>query len=366
MPHLRIRTLQIAVTTNEGRFGVRIPFKIGLNVIHADNTSGKSTALMSILYALGLEGMLGPSQDPPLTAAMLSSLSHNHREYRVRESVVYLEIEGHDGAVVTLQRLATGMARERQLIVVHDGPLLTGKGTHKKSSYLVRTSGGATREAGFHRFLAGFIGLELPELTNFEGDRTPLYLECIFPFFFVEQLTGWRDIKTRMPTYLQVPEMAKRSAEYVMRLDILYRSLRRQELKQRAKQLVAEWGKALDQSLFGSFGLGVVIRGIPEKPITAWPPTMPPTLHVATASKWRAIDAVMEDETEQIRRLNAEAIPKAQAVTLEAQQAIAALESEQREVEEDNNRLLASTANDYEQLRAVQERLASLREDRRK
>lgn len=359
--------LQIVVATNGGgRFGLKIPFVNGLNIVHADNTSGKSTALMSLLYALGLEGMLGPSQDPPLTAAMLRSLTHEKREYRVFESVIYLEIEGQNGAVVTLQRQATGLAKERQLTVVHDGPLLTGKGPYKTTSYLVRTSGGATREAGFHRYLAKFIGLDLPELTDFEGEKTPLYLECIFPFFFVEQLTGWRDIKARMPTYLHVPEMAKRSAEFIMRLDILYRSLRRQELRQQAKQLKAEWERALDQSLFGSFGLGVVIRAIPESPVSAWPPHIPPVVYVTMGSKWRALDAEIESETEHIRRLNAEEIPKAQAVTAEAQLAIATLEAEQREVEEANNRLLAATANDFEQLRAVQERLESLREDRRK
>lgn len=367
MPHLRIRMLKVVVSTNGGgRFGLQIPFEDGLNVIHADNTSGKSTALMSLLYALGLEGMLGPSQDPPLTAAMLRSLTHAGREYRVLESVIYLEIEGLNGGVVTLQRQATGLARERQLTVVHDGPLLTGKGPFRTTSYLVRTSGGATREAGFHRYLAKFMGLDLPELTDYEGEKTPLYLECVFPFFFVEQLTGWRDIKARMPTYLHVPEMAKRTAEFIMRLDILYRSLRRQELKQQSKQLKAEWERALDQSLFGSFGLGVVIRGIPESPVNSWPPHIPPSVQVAADSKWRALDSVIESESEHIRRLNAEEIPKAQAVTADAQLAIAALETEQREVEQANDRLLAAVANDYEQLRAVQERLTSLREDRRK
>ena len=46
---LRIRHLEIRLTTSKGLFGVRIPFGDGLVVIHADNTSGKSTCLMSVL-----------------------------------------------------------------------------------------------------------------------------------------------------------------------------------------------------------------------------------------------------------------------------------------------------------------------------
>ena len=58
---LRFRHLEIRLGTGQGPFGVRIPFGDGLVVIHADNTSGKSTCLMSALYALGLEGMLNSS-----------------------------------------------------------------------------------------------------------------------------------------------------------------------------------------------------------------------------------------------------------------------------------------------------------------
>src|SRR5262249_12157194 len=156
--------------------------------------------------------------------------------YRVQQAEIYLEIEGYERSVFTLQRLATGALKERQLVVVHEGPAISSPDPgYKRSSYFVRAAGSARSEAGFHPLLFKFIGLELPELTDFEGEKIPLYLECIFAFFFVEQLTGWRDIKARMPTYLQIPEMAKRAAEFVMKLDILIRSLRRQELRQRAK-----------------------------------------------------------------------------------------------------------------------------------
>ena len=63
--HIRLRAL-----TNSGTFGVDIPLNRGLNVIRADNTSGKSTCLMAVMYCLGLERSLGPNLNIPLPYAM--------------------------------------------------------------------------------------------------------------------------------------------------------------------------------------------------------------------------------------------------------------------------------------------------------
>ena len=71
---IRIRQLRLRVATGGGTFGADIPFTDGLNVLWADNTTGKSTALQSILYALGLERMLSPRREIPLTYVMTSHL----------------------------------------------------------------------------------------------------------------------------------------------------------------------------------------------------------------------------------------------------------------------------------------------------
>ena len=47
-----------------------LAFADGLNVLRADNSSGKSTVLQSIIYALGLEGMLSARRDIPLPHSM--------------------------------------------------------------------------------------------------------------------------------------------------------------------------------------------------------------------------------------------------------------------------------------------------------
>src|SRR4051794_39760845 len=122
---LRIRHLQIVLATEAGPFGVEVSFKDGLNVLAAPNTSGKSTCVMSILYALGLEGMLGPSHNPPLPDAMTRRLTHEGKEVNVIESHIRLEVENHRKEFLTVDRLVTGTPQDRQLIRGMLGPALT-------------------------------------------------------------------------------------------------------------------------------------------------------------------------------------------------------------------------------------------------
>lgn len=76
---LLIRYLKLRITTPEGLFGVEIPFSTGLFILHADNTSGKSTCLQAILYALGLEGMMGASRAIPLAQVATDTLFYGDR-----------------------------------------------------------------------------------------------------------------------------------------------------------------------------------------------------------------------------------------------------------------------------------------------
>jgi|SRR5580692_748686 hypothetical protein len=60
-----------------------------------------------------------------------------------------------------------------------------------KNDYFVRVEGAAQRPLGFHNSLSSFLGWQLPTVSRFDGSDVPLYLECIFPLFIVEQKHGW-------------------------------------------------------------------------------------------------------------------------------------------------------------------------------
>lgn len=123
-PTMKINALRLVARTAHGEVGRDIHFAEGLNLLRADNSSGKSTALQGIIYALGLEGMLSPSQRIPLPHAMTDNVSVGGADGRVIESFVELEFANADGAVITASRSVVHPSKDKRLVTVSDGPKL--------------------------------------------------------------------------------------------------------------------------------------------------------------------------------------------------------------------------------------------------
>jgi len=85
---LRVRHLLIHINTDKGVFGLRQNFADGLNVIRAENYAGKSQLVQSIMYALGMEGMQGPSHAVPLAHALTDYLVYNDGKKDVNAKVI--------------------------------------------------------------------------------------------------------------------------------------------------------------------------------------------------------------------------------------------------------------------------------------
>ncbi len=142
---LRIRHLLIQINTDKGVFGTRQNFVDGLNVIRAENWAGKSQLVQSIMYALGMEGMQGPSHAVPLAHAMTDYLEFKENgkdtTAKVIDSMVSLEIENGKGKFMTVQRSIAGN-RNKNLMTVYEGRAITKKealGTAR--DYYVREGG---------------------------------------------------------------------------------------------------------------------------------------------------------------------------------------------------------------------------------
>ena len=56
---LKINAIKIDIVTADGNYGFEQSFTTGLNIIRGNNSSGKSSLFQAILYALGLEELLG-------------------------------------------------------------------------------------------------------------------------------------------------------------------------------------------------------------------------------------------------------------------------------------------------------------------
>ena len=264
-PTMKIQALRLVARTVHGEVGRDIYFGDGLNLLRADNSSGKSTALQGIIYALGLEGMLSPSQRIPLPHAMTDNVSVGGTDGRVIDSFVELEFANADGRVITASRSVVHRSKDKRLVTVSDGPKLTDPASYPATDYFVRRQGAAQNLAGFHRYLADFLGLQLPRVSRMDGSEGPLYLETLFPYFFVEQKHGWSGIQARIPSYLGIRDVGKRSAEFVLGLEAFDRVLQRQRIKSNMAELEAEWQAVQKQSIEVAKHSRVVIQQLPGR-----------------------------------------------------------------------------------------------------
>src|SRR5256885_10233820 len=124
--------------------------------------------------------MRSTQQIEALTAAMHYRLifqPSSMSETPVLESWISLEIEGSDKSRATLTRWVKHAEVDPGLVRVEMGPALTSPGDYPTTDYFVGRAGSAANPRGFHRWLAGFIGWEMPSYPAPDGRSVPLYLQ---------------------------------------------------------------------------------------------------------------------------------------------------------------------------------------------
>lgn len=236
---LQLEELKIYSDTSKGRFSTTIGFKPGLNIISADNTSGKSTCINAIAYALGLEAILGPSRRRPFPKSMYSYIlksKEDNTHYKVLSSAVELSLHNHQGKRVRLIRDVLG--DEKKVSVISE--------TNEKQDYFLGAAGdigSAKSSLGFHYWLEGFLGWQLPKVITYEGRETPLYLECIFPLYFIEQKRGWSEIQANTPSYYKIKNVKSSAAEFVLGLEDYTERNKIALLRKNIDELQGEWDK---------------------------------------------------------------------------------------------------------------------------
>lgn len=214
--------LNVSTATHNAQYFTR--FEDHLNVVEAQNSWGKSTLIQSLVYGLGLEGSFSTSHLSPLGEAMTSVIElHGVRE-AVVESSVTLTLANDGGQFLRTRRFAHSLQFRTALIQTWSADTEAGLDQVPQTDYFVRQSGGATHELGFHTLLEEFLGWELPNVPGFTGDQIKLYLEVIFPLFYVEQKYGWSGLAPRIPTHYRIRSVYRRAAEYVLGLSSLERA----------------------------------------------------------------------------------------------------------------------------------------------
>ncbi|MBE1551505.1 putative nucleic acid-binding Zn-ribbon protein [Mycobacterium sp. OAS707] len=314
-PSLKLIAVRLMVeTANGGQFGHTFTFQDGLNVIRGDNTSGKSTTLQAIIYALGVEGMLGASHHVPLPHSMTEKLAFGSEEFDVIESYVELEIANKDADVITVLRYVKHPSVNTKLVTVTAGAAITAPGSYDSHDFFVRRAGAAQREAGFHHFLADFIGWTLPNVTRMDGSEIPLYMETLFPYFYVEQKHGWSGVQARIPTYLGIRDVGKRSAEFVLSLQIFSLILQKQRIASSIAELDAQWRQLLRDLGEVADAAGVALAKIPSTVKESLEENSAEPLTIVDGD-WVALDEAIPQLREQLSTLTARTVPAVREVS---------------------------------------------------
>jgi hypothetical protein len=211
---IRIVSIEVFGTTVRGPFGGRMDFTSGLNVFSGRNAFGKSTAITSIPWCLGLEPMFGlQNNDPSRFAAAVRDVIDlgEDADVRVTSSSARVTIGRDDGAMVSLRRAIVGGDRER----VEVTETLLDKS--KRTSVLqARKDTMSDEAAGLQRFLFEWMGLPRTPLMTLHGKRSEMYLENIAPLFFIDQNEGWTDLFALQVHRYGLQEVNEAAVEFLL------------------------------------------------------------------------------------------------------------------------------------------------------
>ncbi|HEY0015932.1 MAG TPA: hypothetical protein VGC13_06420 [Longimicrobium sp.] len=339
-----------------------IPFTDGLFILWADNSRGKSTCMQAILYALGIEGMLGPSQEIPLPHAVKDYLEYAGSAIPVLESEVFLEIENGKSDVWTIRRQIKG-SDDRRLISVWNSRF-TQLNTTRAQHYYVRLPGGATRDKGFHYQLARFMDWNLPDVATYGDTSVPLYVETVFPLMFIEQKHGWQSIRGRFPTQFRIRDVGKRAIEFLLGMDAFEIATRKAELAIKTTELRGSWRVAVTEVRRLAKTANAYVDGLPDEPLSSWPPAAPVrALIPLSEDRWVTLPEAIELERAKLVELQSADIPTVGDVAAQAREQLRSLEDRLAAAELGTRQALDAVNDGRSQIRNAEIRLAALEED---
>lgn len=242
---LHINALRLEINTTNGLYGTTISFDSGLNIIKADNTSGKSTLFQSIIYALGFEELIGMKNERTMQSVLKDTVEDGDKKYQVLQSTVHLEI--YNGKqIVTIKRSVVNEKRKPQLVDVTFGALITLNEVGETKQMYLHDKGSATDEIyGFHSFLEEFLGWNLPNVIDNNGNKTKLYMPLIAPAFILEQKSGWSSFFATIP-YYGVKNAEERVIEFLLDLDVFQNEQAKISLNIDKRVLQEKWGIVFD------------------------------------------------------------------------------------------------------------------------
>jgi DNA repair exonuclease SbcCD ATPase subunit len=263
---LKIRAIKLDVNTTSGFYGAKFEFSEGLNIIRADNTTGKSTLFQAILYGLGMEELLNGTNEKTMQAVLKDTVEYPEDSFhKIISSFVYLEFENNE--IITTKRSVKQDGRSGKLIEIYKGSLIINeeKNLISQPTFVHDKGGASSQHHGFHAFLERFLGWDLPKVQSTKGDLRKLYIQSIFPSFIIEQKTGWSDFLATIP-FLGLKNVKNRLVEFLLGLEVFELEIKKQELSEHKQILIEKWKNLRTQTLILAEKGGVNINNLSNYP----------------------------------------------------------------------------------------------------
>jgi hypothetical protein len=319
--------------------------------------------MKAILVCFGMEAMLTANRgDLPLPPVLKEYVDTAEGRARVIASSVFVEVENGNGERIVVHRTIKGDP-DSGLIEVLKGPALSSPGEYPSEQFFVGRAGDTTREMGFLHFLACFIGWDLPEVRTYQGDERPLYLQCIFPYFFVEQQRGWSTLEPPLPARYGIREPHKRVVEYLLALDANAIAMKRLQLLGAQSAVIQSWTAVTNEVRAIARGVGGIMQRLPTAPQAAWSNVEAPLLLVSVGDDWVSAESMRTSLRTRLEELVGQEIPRVSQIVNSAQERLSTTQLRLNERQAVLSRMRGALAVEIGELRATEERLSKLNED---
>lgn len=231
------------------KFGRNLDFSSGLNLVVGDNTSGKTTLVECLFYALGMEELIEGksgtrSLDKAVREQFLCGNTNGHeRAWQVKQSYVRLQLSNSKHESITIMRYIQSFDSKRpDVLYVWRTPMIDIKRDLDKKEYYVHNQGDHNEDynVGFYAFLADFAGLPIIEVPARNKDYTLLYMQTLFSAAYIEQKRGWSDFFANIRSF-NIMSPKQRLIEYIMDYRTNEKLINKIKLSERKKSLEKSW-----------------------------------------------------------------------------------------------------------------------------
>lgn len=197
-----------------GEFAGSFTFEPGLQVISAHNRFGKSLAVTSLAWCLGLEKMFGlqdndPSRFPVAVRDVIELDGQIDVPVLSSRSIVTIERTGGNRL-----RLTREIKGDPTNVIVEE--ISASDEVSRTSTLFARKQTMKDETGGLQNFLFGWCGLPRTPIVNNRGEPSEIYFENIAPLFYIDQSEGWTDLQALQVHRYGLLEISEIAVEYLL------------------------------------------------------------------------------------------------------------------------------------------------------